>query len=501
MNAFQKIILSWQKIGLVHRALLIAVFLTLGIVSGLLFHWAKKPDLRLLYHSLAPYEASKITEKINAQGIQYELKNGGTSIYVPAEKVYQLRLDMAKEGLPEGKQIGYKLFDNEKIGVSPFVQNVNLQRALQDELAKSIQMIDGVAHARVHIANPKQSVFESSEDSTTASVVLQLKASYRMSSVNIAAISNLVAGSVEKLKPENITIIDSQGRLLSTKSDNNLASSGANSIQDYKERVETNLAKKIEDMLTTALGPGRASVKVSADIDMTSSDVIKETYDPLGKAVKKEEINNTSQIEPSTVSSENKNLIPGGQKKEDKITTDYLVGKTIERKTDLPGEVNSIKVAAVVDLSVSDANGSSENAKIMQVTDVQNLIISALGLKSPDSITVVEAKFYRPQIPLENAQKSNWSKYIAMAKQASLGVMAICALFVLRIFTKAGKKTAAEINNQLAEGGPQSPASAGMLLPGSSESAVFRKQIAGAMQNNPEQVKNIFTNWLAENEE
>jgi len=257
---------------------------------------------------------------------------------------------------------------------------------------------------------------------------------------------------------------------------------------------------KVEDMLTTALGPGRASVKVSADIDMTSSDVVREIYDPTGKVVKKEEINNTSQTEPSTASSENKNPIPGGQKKEDKITTDYLVGKTIERKTDLPGEVNSIKVAAVVDLSVSDANGSSENAKIMQVTDVQNLITNALGLKSPDSITVVEAKFYRPKITLEKTQTSNWSKYIAMAKQASLGIMAICALFVLRIFTKASKKTATE-TNQPAEGRLQSPASAGMLLPGSSESDVFRNQIAGAMQNNPEQVKNIFTNWLAENEE
>lgn len=498
MNFLQKTVLVWQKISIVHRALLIAVFLTLGIVSGLLVHWAKQPDMRLLYHNLSPEEASKITEKINSQGVEYNLKNGGTTIYVPEKQVYQLRLDMAKEGLPEGKQMGYKLFDNEKIGVSPFVQNVNLQRALQEELAKSVQMIDGVTHARVHIVNPKSSVFQSDEDSATASVILKLKAGYKMSSFNIAAISHLVAGSVEKLKSENVTVIDTEGRLLSSKSDDNLVSSGANSIQDYKERVENNLSRKIEDMLTTALGPGRASVKVSADIDMTSSDAVKEVYDPTGKVTKKEEIKNISETEPSTVSSENEEPVSGGQKREDTILNEYLVGKTIERRTDLPGDINSIKVAAVVDLSVADANGSSGNEKIMQVTDVESLIRSALGLKDSDSLTVVEAKFYRPGANLPKPTSSSWTKYLDIAKQASLGIMAVCAVFVLRMFTKVSKAKSPEKGKpELAESGQPK----GMLPPGSSESAVFGEKIAASLKRNPEQAKELFANWLSESEE
>ncbi|MCL5279184.1 MAG: flagellar M-ring protein FliF [Planctomycetes bacterium] len=215
MEFLHKIVLIWQKIGLVQRALLVAVLLTAGAVGAVLIHWARTPDMRMLYQDLPAAEASKITEKISAKDIADELRDGGTTVYVPREQVYQLRLDLAKEGLPAGEQNGYKLFDDEKLGVSPFVQNINLKRALEDELAKSIQMIDGVAHARVHIVNPEQKLFASDQEQTTASVVLRLKPGYRLSGTNIAAITHLVSGSVKGLKSEAVTVIDSEGHLLS----------------------------------------------------------------------------------------------------------------------------------------------------------------------------------------------------------------------------------------------------------------------------------------------
>jgi flagellar M-ring protein FliF len=126
MNFFQKIRAVWQKIGLVQRALLMGLLLMFVAACALLVYWARRPDMKMLYQDISPEEAAKITEKIGEKSIVYELRNGGTSIYVPREHVYQLRLDMAKEGLPIGEQGGYKIFDNEKIGVSPFVQSVNL---------------------------------------------------------------------------------------------------------------------------------------------------------------------------------------------------------------------------------------------------------------------------------------------------------------------------------------------------------------------------------------
>jgi flagellar M-ring protein FliF len=121
MDFLQKIVLVWQKINLVQRALLAAIVVASAIIGALLVHWARRPDMRMLYRELPPAEASKITEKISEKEIPYELRDGGTTIYVPRQHVYQLRLDLAKEGLPVGEQNGYKLFDDEKIGVSPFV--------------------------------------------------------------------------------------------------------------------------------------------------------------------------------------------------------------------------------------------------------------------------------------------------------------------------------------------------------------------------------------------
>jgi len=493
MNFFQKIAAVWRNVSLVQRALLIAIVLTFVIAGGLLTHWARRPDMRMLYQELAPEEAAKITDKISEKGIAYELRNGGTSIYVPKEKVYQLRLDMAKEGLPVGTQGGYKIFDDEKIGVSPFVQNVNLKRALQEELAKSIQMIVGVVHSRVHLVNSEQRLFASQTDSTTASVVLRLRRGYRLSALNIAAITHLVAGSVEGLKPENVTVIDSQGRLLSGKSDQTVTS-GAGTVQDYRERVEQNLANKVEDMLTAVLGPGRATVKVSAVIDMTSVDLVTEKYAPKG-VPKKEEIKSESEVEVGSSAGEGEPALPGNTKKGETILTDYIYDKTVEQRVELPGEIKSLSVAAFVDLSPPDVNtaeAGSENATIMELPEVEEIIKNALGLKETDSLKVVQTKFHHPPVEsLIEKEPSKWPRYIAIARQASLGVMAICALLVLRVFSGAKKKVAST-----APAGhlPGAEGAVGLLPAGEVEPSVLRQQIAGS----PEQAKQLFSSWLEE---
>lgn len=501
MNFFQKIMVVWQKIGLVQRALLIALFLTFVAAGALLTYWARRPDMRMLYQEIAPEEAAKITEKISDKGIAYELRNGGTSIYVPKEQVYQLRLDMAKEGLPVGEQGGYKIFDNEKIGVSPFVQSVNLKRALQEELAKSIQMIEGVVHARIHVVSPEQTLFTPEAGKTTASVILRLRPGYKLSTLNIAAITHLVSGSVEGLTSENVTVIDSRGNLLSRESDPTMAS-GAGTVQDYRERVEENLARKVEDMLAAVLGPGRASVKVSAIIDMNSVSTVTEKYEPKGVATKEEIITN-SETGASTPSTKGGAVVPGSVKKDETITTEYEVGKTVKQEVVLPGQIKSLKVAAFVDLSVSDANdaGSGNSAaKIMQESDVVAIIQNALGFKDATAIKVVDVKFNRPLESLVEEEPSSWPRYIAIARQASLGIMAVCALLVLRMFrgakSKAATTTAA---GQL----PEAEGATG-LLPGggvSSEPLVLRKQISSALEQDPEHVKQLFASWLEEKAE
>jgi flagellar M-ring protein FliF len=494
MEFLHKIVLIWQKVSLVQRALLIAVVLAAGAIGVLLVCWARMPDMRMLYQDLQPAEASKITEKISAKGIAYELRDGGATIYVPRQHVYQLRMDLAKEGLPANEQTGYKLFDEEKIGVSPFVQNINLKRAQEDEMALSLQTITGVVHARVHIVNPEQRLFSSDQEKTTASVVLKLKPGYRLTSDNIAAITHFVSGCVKGLKSENVTIIDSEGRLLSGNTDPSLAT-GASTVHDYRERVEQDLARKAEDMLTTVLGPGRATVQVSAVVDMNSVNTITETYDPTGKVPTREEITTNSTTETAVGQK-----AAGPTKKDETTVTEYQVGKTVKQQTILPGAIKSLSVAAFVDLT-ADANAPTAGgapALIMPVTEVEQIIRGALGLKEADSLKVVNAKFHRSLETGAEPEQGDWSRYIALARHLSLGIMAVCALIVLRIFSRAKGKVPTVTPASLPPGvGPAMlPPPGEPLL----EPAMIRQQIAQALRQNPDQVRQMFLSWVQEEE-
>lgn len=504
MNFTQKLAAIWQNINVVQRAMLIAAVLAIVLIGGGVAYWAQLPDMKVLYSGLDPEEAGKITDKISERNIAYKLNNTGTTVYVPKEHVTQLRLDMAKEGLPGSSQKGYGIFDDEKVGVSPFVQNVNLKRALQDELAKSIQMIDGVTHARIHIVSPEGTLFNADKSQTSASVVLRLKPGYKLSPLNIAAITHIVTGSVEGLNAENVTVVDSQGRLLSSKSDQMMAG-GAETVADYRERVEQSLANKVEDMLVAVLGPGRSMVRVSADIDMTSSNVAKEVYDPT-KIITKEETTSSTDKEGGTADA--------GSKKEETIKTEYAVPKTVEQTVELAGEIKSVTVAAFVDLSPVEyiplddsdeekkkAEAAASGGPIMEIADLEEIIKRAIGPKlSEDGLKVANVKFNRANELLPEAEEAGGLDFVQIARQASLGIMAICALIALKIFG-GGKKKAAEGQglDQLAVlAGGGMPAAGMMAGGGEAESVMLRRQIASSLQNNPEQAKQLFANWLQE---
>ena len=201
MEFLQKLVLIWQKISLVQRVLLAAVVLAAVLIGTLLVHWAQHAG-----HADA-LPGSAAGRGVQDHGEDRTRRRSPTSCATaaprstsPGNTSTSSGWTWPRRGCPSAEQNGYKLFDDEKIGISPFVQNVNLKRALQDELAKSIQMIDGVAHARVHIVSPEQKLFASDEEQTTASVVLRLQPGYRLSGTNIAAITHLVSGSVKGLK-------------------------------------------------------------------------------------------------------------------------------------------------------------------------------------------------------------------------------------------------------------------------------------------------------------
>lgn len=485
----------WRRTSLVQRVLLLGIVLGFAGAGFFLVNWARQPDLAILYTSLDPEQAAKVADKIRDQGVPYELTNGGTTIMVPAEKVYSLRLVMAGQGLPKSDQSGYRILDEEKLGASPFTQRINYNRAIEGELAKTIGMIDGVVNARVHVAQPESSLFADKDKQATATVVLAMRSGARMTPANVAAIVHLVAGSVESLSPDRVVVVDSQGTLLSGEGGSNDLAKKAGTLLDYKAQIEVYLAKKAEDMLTSALGPGRATVRVDATVDTISSTTTTETYDPEKRVITKEET--TSSSTPPT----DPKAAAGG--KEEKSTNEYQVSRTTEQKTEIPGQVKSLTVAAFVDLTPpakSAADNAAPAAPALTIADVQTIIRNAIGpLATEQNIKVVNTPFYRPPPATDQqAQEDAQSKrqlYLDIAGRGSLGLLVVGSLVALKLIRRPRKESTAlaALGGSAGESGQ---AAGALVAADSMDPQVLRARITRALQENPEEVKRLFMNWV-----
>jgi flagellar biosynthesis/type III secretory pathway M-ring protein FliF/YscJ len=230
---------------------------------------------------------------------------------------------------------------------------------------------------------------------------------------------------------------------------------------------------------------------------MNSVNTIVETYDPTGKVATKEEITSNSQTEAAGAGQK---TAASPTKKDETTITEYQVGKTVKQQTMLPGAIKSLSVAAFVDLT-SDANAPAAGGQpplIMQVAEVEQVIRMALGLKESDSLKVVNARFHRSVVPASEPEPADWSRYLALARHLSLGLMAVCALIVLRMFSRARSKAGASVPASLPPG-----AGTGGLLPAGESAAepmLVRQQIAQALRQNPEQVRQMFLSWIQEKE-
>ncbi|MFP3936905.1 MAG: flagellar basal-body MS-ring/collar protein FliF [Phycisphaerae bacterium] len=482
----------WNGMGLIQRVILLGVLLACVGAMALLVGWAKQPEMALLYSDLAPDEAAEIVETISDEGIEHELRSGGTSVYVPKEKVYDLRLKMASAGLPEGSHTGYQILDKEKIGASPFSRRVNYTRAIEGELAKTIELIDGVSSARVHVVRPEAPVFAGEQRQPSATVAVRLHPGRRLGSGNVAAIVHLVAGSVEGLGVSNVVVVDAAGNLMTNDEDSELAK-GANNLLDYQSQVEQYLSNKAEKMLSAVLGPNRASVRVSATINTRSVDETVESYDPEGKVIAKESIESTQSNSPSEQGG-------GGNSKEENIVTEFRLGRTVRQQRELPGKVESLSVAAFVDLSgpqveqSEDAEGDevATAGASMSVEDAEEIIRNALGLKTDAPVKVVDMPFNQPEtaeVAPQQQDEGILPLILEIARRSSLGILVIGALIALRMFTGKSKSRTAALE---ASNTDQN------YLPSEDEddSEQLRRRITKALQDNPDEVKRLFLSWV-----
>ena len=267
---------SQQKMGL-----MVAVAATIAVLVGL-WMWGQTPDYRVLYSNLSDRDGGAIIESLQQQNIPYKFAEGGGALLVPSNLVHEVRLRLASQGLPKGGTVGFELMETQKFGTSQFLEQVNYQRALEGELARSMQTLDAVANARVHLAIPKPSVFVKEQQKPSASVVLALHPGRTLDPGQVNGIVHLVSSSIPNMSAQNVTILDQNGNMLSSTRDPGEQSMDATQLK-YVREIEQDYIKRIEDILIPIAGQQNIKAQVTASLDFSQVEQTAETYRPNQK--------------------------------------------------------------------------------------------------------------------------------------------------------------------------------------------------------------------------
>ncbi len=406
MNELIKIVkqfgLAFSKMSSAQKVSIGLVFFSSIIVIVAMVIWLSQPDFTVLYANLDMSDAAAVRQKLDEMNIPVKVK--GNVIMVPSKYVYEARLALASEGLPEGRGTGYEIFDKESpLTMSNYLQQINYKRALEGELARSISTIKGIRDARVHLVLPKRELFSEDRTPATASVVINGSG---ISKQQLRGIVHLVASSVEGLSPENVTVVDSYGTLLYGGMD---TSTGLSDSQlDIKRSVEKYLENKASSMLSGVLGPGKVVVRVNADLDFTRIEKTEEKYDPEGLVPRSEET--SKEVMPSA----------DGQGNKEHTITNYEIGKTVAHIVESSGNIKRLAVAVVVDQKseVKDGKKQYVSRSEEEINKLKDLVAQAVGLdeKRGDTITVSEIAFDKTALKEEKSQASR-DQMMAMAAQ------------------------------------------------------------------------------------
>jgi flagellar M-ring protein FliF len=439
-----------QQLGL---AVVAAALVGLVAIVSTIGHGA---DSAVAFSGLSNDDEAAVVQKLKDSKIPYELADGGT-VRVATAQVQAARLATAGMGM-NGKPAtgsGFELFNQPTFGQTEFTQKVNYQRALENELARSIDQMDAVDSSRVHLVIPEQTLFSTQQQPTTASIMLKLKPGRHLDSAQARSISNLVAGSVQGLKPQNLTIVDVNGNTL-TPDDGADSSSGLSSKQLQTQRTyESTTEHNLQAMLDNVLGPGKATVRVATVMNWDQIEQTNETYTP-GDPTQTPVLTNHSITESSSggaavggvpgAASNNGSSVPtyqggttgGGATSKTDTETTYQLNKTTQKTVRAPGAVTRLSVSVMV-----DDDPSNPNAALIQ--SVQNAVNAAAGIDPTrgDVLTVTSLPFNRQDLLTaqtemsDAAQKEQLMNYLHLA---ALGLGPLLMLVVLFFIFRRGRK-------------------------------------------------------------
>ncbi len=490
MNAFLQ---TLKNLGPVRLAAI--GFVGLVIIAFFVFAIVRMtaPKMQMLYGELADQDAAAVTEQLDGQQIPYELRNKGTEIWVAEEQVDKLRITLAKEGLPKRGNVGNEIFDaGEGFGTTSFIQNINRQRALEGELARTIASIEGVRQARVHLVLPKRELFSRSEQAPSASIFLQLQQGTELSRQNIAAIRNLTAAAVPQLRPNGISVVDDRGQLLASPEDDT-ASAMTATTEELRVQQERRLSRQVEDLLSRTIGFGKVRAEVSVEMDFDRVTVNSEVFDPDSRverstqAIKEENENTEAEaIDSITVANQlptadanNVNpMFPTSRNRSERSenTVNYEISKTITNQVRQTGVVRRLSVAVMVDgvyPTGTDGTATYTARAPEEIDQIRRLVQSAVGYNSErgDTVEVINMRFIDQfgsgaEEPVLLGMKRD--DLFRIAEIITFGIVAILViLLVIRpLLARAFEDEQEEIIEELEDDGepmPQLPAGEGAL--------------------------------------
>ena len=532
-------------------SLVLAFLLVVGIVTGSAW-WMNKPTYALLFADMDPETAGQTVTRLKTMNVQYQLDEGGRGIRVPADRVDELRLELTAQGMPQSGRVGFEIFDRTACGATEFLEQVNYRRALEGEIARTISTITEVGSARVHIAMGKDALFGESRPAK-ASVVLKLRGQRTLPASTISGISNLVAASVEGLRPEAVVILDSYGRPLARPDGDENDPMGA-AAMERQQRLEKEMAARVVALLEPVVGLDKVRVNVAMKLDKQSMEQTEERWDP-NTVIRSRQTTADQANSPAlaaTVAGTRGNQAPSPQEagsgplapaptvngptsSRSAETTNYEVSRTTRHTIQPPGDLSRLSVAVILDddqVAKQNQDGSTTLVRKPrsreELQKIQAVVAAAVGLDANrgDRLTVENVSFDEPVVEMPPTP-SIIEKYSPQIWEGSrIAVVALLAFIAFLLFVKPLMRKAGIQPAQAAlAAGAGAPAQAALAIPiaaapktvaeleseideelnavtaqyaESRRLPVLTRRVSAVTINEPESVAKLLRQWIAD---
>lgn len=522
---------SVSQLAAMFRSIPPSKLVTLGVILSAvvggfvaLMLWTNRPDYQVLFSNLDAADAGRITEKLKEKRIPFQLKEGGQTILVPDGNVYELRLEMASEGLPQGRNVGFEVFNDMPFGTTEFVQRLKYQQALQGELARTIMGFEAVSQARVHIVSANESLFVEPEKRSTASVVLRLQPGRVLDRRQLQGIINLVACAVEGLSPENVTVVDMEGGLLSKGNEAESVGVQSGTQFEYKKRMEQSLENRIRTMLEPVVGANKVVARVSAEVDFRQVNISEELFDPDSQVVRSEQKQKETASGGSSTPSGSPDLkyeiyqtqgetssSSKAFEKENSIVN-YEINRVNKQTVSSVGDVKRLSAAVIIDgpyVEEKDAEGNPVKKFVprdrREMKGFEDIVRKAIGFdeKRGDQVTVSNISFaMQPDAfaGAPNGPSSPWTTYLQKGVKPALNVVLILLffLFAVRPFRKwLNQAKQYPKAPEALPAGAEIPKLGAAPLEGAS-GQINKEEILDLTKTEPERIAEIIRGWIRE---